>query len=199
MQRCHHGHLQATEQMQNVASGRASEDSILVLQAHHVDIVEVQKVSSFLIGLHVVLGERPSHAWGIVVSFFGVVDRKRQQSSRAVLRGNGAAQVGRESGDATVPGKIVPDHRDAAGQGSLRLRPHPSRSNRFPHQGAWTYNFQKSLGYHCVWQRHRVPDFGRKPIPEESTDKWTRENTALGLKVSLFQYSPKADLQTDHY
>ena len=61
MQRCHHGHLQAAQQMQNVAPGRAAEDSILVLQAHHVDVVEVQKISCFLIRLHVVLGKRPSH------------------------------------------------------------------------------------------------------------------------------------------
>jgi hypothetical protein len=35
--------------MQNMASGRTAEDSILVLQAHHVDIVEVQKFSRNLI------------------------------------------------------------------------------------------------------------------------------------------------------
>jgi hypothetical protein len=80
-------HLQTTQQMQNVASGRTAEDSILVLQAHHVDVVEVQKFSGFLIGRHVVLGERPAHPRGIVVAFFRVVDWERQQSSRPALRG----------------------------------------------------------------------------------------------------------------
>ena len=73
VQRGHHGHLQAAQQMQNMASGRTAEDSILVLQAHHVDIVEVQEFSRFLIRLHVVLGERPSHPRGIVISLFRVV------------------------------------------------------------------------------------------------------------------------------
>ena len=49
VQRGYRGHLQAAQQMQNMASGRAAEDSIFVLQAHHVDIVEVQEFSCFLI------------------------------------------------------------------------------------------------------------------------------------------------------
>ena len=91
MQRCYDGHLQAAQQMQNMASGGTAEDSILVLQAHHVDVVEVQKFSRFLIRLHVVLGERPSHSRGIVVTLLGVIDRERQESSSPVLCRNGAA------------------------------------------------------------------------------------------------------------
>ena len=53
----HHWHLQAAQQMQNMASGWAAEDSVLVLQTHHVDVVEVQEVSRFLVGLQVILGE----------------------------------------------------------------------------------------------------------------------------------------------
>ena len=49
VQRGHDRHLQAAQQMQDMASGRTAEDSILVLQAHHVDIVEVQEFSGFLI------------------------------------------------------------------------------------------------------------------------------------------------------
>ena len=60
-----------------MASGWATENSILVLQAYHVDVVEVQEFGGFLIRLHIVLRERPSHSIGIVVSFIGVVDRER--------------------------------------------------------------------------------------------------------------------------
>ena len=105
--------------MQNMASGRAAEDSILVLQAHHVDIVEVQELSRFLIRGHVVLGERPSHSRGIVISLFGVVHWQRQQASCAILRGDGLAQVSGEGSDSTMSRKIVPDHRDSTGQGWL--------------------------------------------------------------------------------
>ena len=79
MQCGHHWHLQAAQQMQDMASGRTAEDSIFVLQAHHVDIVEVQEFRGFLIRRHVVLRQRPSHPRGIVVPLFRVVHRQRQQ------------------------------------------------------------------------------------------------------------------------
>ena len=115
MQGGHQRHLQAAQQMQNMASGWTAEDSILVLQAHHVDIVEVQKFGGFLIRSQIVLSKRPSHPRGIVVTFFGVIDRECQQSSIPVLRGDCAAQVGGECGDSTLPRKIISDYRDATG------------------------------------------------------------------------------------
>src|SRR5690348_13880721 len=96
--------------MQDVASGRTTEDSIFVLQAHHIDIVEVQECSRFLIGRHVVLGERPSHPCGIVISLFRVVHRQRQQSSCPVLRGYGFAEVRGERSNPAMSWKIIPDY-----------------------------------------------------------------------------------------
>ena len=49
------GIFKRAQQMQDMASGRAAEDSILMLQADHVDAVEVQKFSGFLIRLQIVL------------------------------------------------------------------------------------------------------------------------------------------------
>ena len=66
----HNRHLQAAQQLENMASSRAAKDSILVLQADHVDIVKVQEFRRSLIGGHIVLGERPTHACGIVVIHF---------------------------------------------------------------------------------------------------------------------------------
>ena len=40
-----------------MTSGRAAENAVLVLQANHVDIVEVQEASGFFIGRDVVLVE----------------------------------------------------------------------------------------------------------------------------------------------
>jgi hypothetical protein len=41
--------------MQDMASGWTAEDSIFVLQANHVDIVEIQELRRVLIGLYVIL------------------------------------------------------------------------------------------------------------------------------------------------
>src|SRR5580658_575563 len=109
--------------MQNMAAGLATEDSILMLQAHHVDIVEVQEFSRFLIGSCVVLGQGPSHSWGIVISLFRVVYRQGQQSSSSIFRGYCRAQVGRECSNPTLSRKIISDHRDSSRQGWLRLQP----------------------------------------------------------------------------
>jgi hypothetical protein len=58
-----------------MAPGGSAENSILVLQADHVDIVEVQELSGFLIRSQVVLGERPSHTRRIVIALLRVVYR----------------------------------------------------------------------------------------------------------------------------
>src|ERR1700751_5947098 len=137
--------------MQDMASGRTTEDSILVLQTHHVDVVEVQECSRLLIGLHLVLSERPSHPGGIVVTLIGVVDWKRQQSGTPVLLGDCAAQVGGEGSNSTLSWKIVPDYRNSTRQTGPRLQ---SRCCIAPYHGPWTHDLQKWLRQQCVWQRH---------------------------------------------
>src|SRR6201987_2936283 len=108
--------------MQDMASGPTTEDSILALQAHHVDVVEVQECSRLLIGLHLVLSERPSHPGGIVVALIGVVDGERQESSTPVLRGDCAAQVCGEGSNSTLSWKIVPDYCNSTRQRGPRLQ-----------------------------------------------------------------------------
>src|ERR1700722_17493452 len=105
-----------------MASRRAAKDSIFMLQANHVDVVEVQEFGGLLIGSWIVLSQRPSHPCRIVVSLFRIVYRQRHQSGSSILRGYGLAQVGGECGDATVPGKIIPDNRDSAGERQLRFQ-----------------------------------------------------------------------------
>jgi len=41
-------HLEATQQTQNVATRRTAKNSVLMLQAHQIEIREIQKVSSLL-------------------------------------------------------------------------------------------------------------------------------------------------------
>ncbi len=57
VQRRNHRHLQVAQQIKNMASGGAAEDSIFVLQAHHVDVVEVQEFGGFVVRSYVFLGE----------------------------------------------------------------------------------------------------------------------------------------------
>src|SRR5258708_7822500 len=102
-----------------MASSRTTEDPILVLQAHHVNVVEVEEFCRLLIRPYVILGERPAHARRVVVSLVRVVHRERQQASIPILCGNGSAQVGRERGDSTMPRKVISDHPDSTGQGCL--------------------------------------------------------------------------------
>src|ERR1700687_1526724 len=107
--------------MQNMAFRRGAAEFTHVLQAHHVDIVEIQEFRCFLIRRDVVLGERPSHPRRIVISLFCVVYRQRQQSSGSVLRGYSRAPVGGERGNATLAGEDVSDHSDSTRERWLRL------------------------------------------------------------------------------
>ena len=51
MQSRHHWHLQAPQQPQDVAAGRASENPVLMLKRNQVNIAEVKKVGGIFIGL----------------------------------------------------------------------------------------------------------------------------------------------------
>jgi hypothetical protein len=97
-----------------VAASGSAENSVLVLQADHVDIVEVQELSGLSIRFQLVLSERPSDARRIVISFFRVVYRERQQSSGTVLGGYGCAKVSGKRRNSTLSGQIVADDRDPA-------------------------------------------------------------------------------------
>ena len=149
VQRGHHGHLQVAQQMQDMTSRRPAENPILVLQAHHVDIVEVQELRRVPIRCQVILRQRPAHARGIVIPFGCVVHRKRQQSRRTVLSGDRSAQVRRKRRDPTLPRKIVPDHRNPTRQGWLRLRSWAS-DWILRDLGTRRDYFQDSSGKYCV-------------------------------------------------
>src|SRR5579862_4690445 len=148
MERGYDGHLQTAQQMQNMASRRATEDSILVLQAHHVDVVEVQEFSSLLIRLDLILSQRPPHPGGIVIILIGVVDWKRQQSGTPVLCGYCAAQVCGEGSDSALSWKIVPDYCNSTRQRGPRLQ---SRCCIAPYQRPRTHDLQEWLSQQCVW------------------------------------------------
>src|ERR1700687_6337979 len=106
----HKRHLQAAQQLQNMPAGRAAEDSIFVLQAHDIDIAEIQKVGGSRVGIQVVFSQLESYLRGIAVSCFGIVDWQGQQIDSAIFRTESGAQVGCERSDATLPRKIIPNN-----------------------------------------------------------------------------------------
>jgi len=135
--------------VQNVASGGTTEDSVLVLQTHHVDVVEVQECCGVLIRLDVVLGEGPTNARRVVISLVRIVHREGEEASIPILRRNCAAQVGGERSDSAMTGKIIPDDRDPTGQGWLRVRSRPGYAF-FRNDGTRADNFQKGLRHNGV-------------------------------------------------
>src|SRR5258708_16177431 len=96
--------------MQNMASRHTTEDPILVLQAHHVDVVEVEECCRLFIRSNVILGERPAHARRVVVPLVRVVHRERQQASIPILCGNGTPQLARKRGDSPMTLETIPDY-----------------------------------------------------------------------------------------
>ena len=55
---------------------RATKNSVLVLQTNHVEICEIQKISSLLIRREIVLRKSQPHTRRIRVSRLGIVDRQ---------------------------------------------------------------------------------------------------------------------------
>ena len=74
-----------------MAAGWSSENSILMLQADQVDITEVKKVRSRVIGRRVAFHQFEAHARGIVVVRAGIVDWHSQKLDGLVFRGDGVA------------------------------------------------------------------------------------------------------------
>src|SRR5260370_36793658 len=175
--------------MQNVASGCTAKDSILVLQAHHVDLVEVQEFSRFFVRRQVILGERPPHPCGIVISFFGVVYRQCQQSSGAILRRYGLAQVRGECSDATLSRKIISDHRDSTRQRWLRLRSCARHGRAVSHHGTGVDDFQECLGKHGDGLRHLSLSLVRIRRKEPLFLSAPRAITRAACEIVSCQYS----------
>src|SRR4051794_40575876 len=100
--------------MQDMAASWPSEDSILVLQADHIDIIEVKEFSGGLIRTQVILCQRPPNPRRIVISRFRIVHWQRQQSRTPVLGGDSPTQVGCEGGNSTLTRKIVANDGDPA-------------------------------------------------------------------------------------
>jgi hypothetical protein len=112
MQGSNHGHVQAAQQLQDVAASRSAENPILMLQANQVNIAEIQEVGGLAVGSQFILRKFEANPGRIAVTFCSIVDRKREELGGSVFGVNGVAQIGCKRSDATAPGQVVPDDSD---------------------------------------------------------------------------------------
>src|SRR6267378_4537482 len=139
-----------------MAAGPATKNSIFVLQAHDIDIAEIQKVRSPPVRSQVIFGQLESYPRGVAVSCFRIVNWQCQQINRTVFRTKSPTQVGCERSDSTLSWKIVPNDGDSAWK-------HRSRSHR---RECWCLllngeGTKIDAGHglywgHCLGQRHSI-------------------------------------------
>src|SRR6185369_9032767 len=91
-----HRHLQTPEQTQNMASRGATEDTVFMLQRDEIDVAEIQKIGSVLIGRRIAFREFESNPRRITVVRTRVIDWNCQQLSRLVLCADGVAKICRK-------------------------------------------------------------------------------------------------------
>ena len=116
MQRSDQRHFQPAQQSQNVAARGAAVDAVFMLQADQIVAIEVEKIRSPLIGGNVLLRQLQAHLFRIIVAGIGIVDGDGEQASFSVFGCERGAQVGRESGNATLARQIISNKRNARGQ-----------------------------------------------------------------------------------
>jgi hypothetical protein len=104
----HHRHAHFLEQGQQVATGHASVDPELVLDAEHLRVVEVQIIGDTAVTVEVALENLRPHLRRVAVTFLAIVHRDRITLGAGRLGGDGALEIGREGRDPAAPGLESP-------------------------------------------------------------------------------------------
>src|SRR5258708_4465452 len=165
-----------------MAAGPATKDSIFVLQAHDIDIAEIQKVRSPPVRSQVTFGQLESYARWVAISCFCIVDRQRQQIYRTVFRTKSPTQVGCERSDSTLSWKIVPNDGDSARKRRSRLHRRECWCLLLNGEGTKIDAGHGLYWGHCLGQRHSIsyllatPTNSRK---REGNTRFLRNMTVL--------------------
>jgi hypothetical protein len=61
MQSCDYGHVKVLQQLDNVVPGFASENSVLMLQAHQIDVARIQIVGGRSVRREIAFADLKSH------------------------------------------------------------------------------------------------------------------------------------------
>ena len=92
-----------------MAACAAAVNPILMLQAHKIVAIEVEKIRGAHVGGKVFLLQLQSHLFWILITRFWIIDRNRKQASHTEFCFNRSAQVGCKSGDAALARQVVPN------------------------------------------------------------------------------------------
>ena len=114
MQRGDDGHVQFAQQRQHMAARRAAENPELVLHANHVHVRDVQEIRRSQIRRQILPGDFKAHFRRIIITLRKIIDRHDEALQRGKFLRDGAAQIGRERGDAAFPRQIITEERDFA-------------------------------------------------------------------------------------
>ncbi|QDV06244.1 hypothetical protein Poly30_17510 [Planctomycetes bacterium Poly30] len=117
VQRRDDGHAQLTQKRDQVGARTAPEDPVLVLDADHVDGVDVQEVGGAAIGSELALLDLEAHRVRVVVPLSHVVHRQDEAIDVREVLSYRLAEVRRERGDSALARQVIADHRDLADRG----------------------------------------------------------------------------------
>ncbi|OGL39339.1 MAG: hypothetical protein A2043_01480 [Candidatus Schekmanbacteria bacterium GWA2_38_9] len=92
-----------------MAACQPAEDAIFVLQAHEVNVVDIQKVGGAVIRVNIFLSQLKPNAGRIGVTSLDIIDRQGNAGCLTILGGDGLTQVGSKCGDATLARQVVAD------------------------------------------------------------------------------------------
>ena len=74
----HYRHAEFPQQIHNVAACRPTENSVLMLHTHQIDIGEIEKLRCTVVGQLLLLSQLESHAFGIAVFRIRIIHRQRK-------------------------------------------------------------------------------------------------------------------------
>lgn len=84
-----------------------TEDTILVLQAHQINTVDIEEVGGAAIRVDIFLRQFKANAGRIGVTGLDIVDGQGDAARVTILGGDSLTQVGGEGGDATLARQVV--------------------------------------------------------------------------------------------
>ena len=105
-------HAQFPQQGQDMAPGPSAEDAVLVLERHHIHVIEVQKIGRSTVGFDLFFRYLKADAGRIGIAFLNIVDGQGNALGMRMFGGYRLAQIGREGSDAAPAGQVVADKCD---------------------------------------------------------------------------------------
>jgi hypothetical protein len=99
-----------------VATRWPSKNAVFMLQTNQIVPIEIEKFCSTFVRGEIFLLNFHPHTIGIFVARFRIVHRDCEETSTAIFRRDGRAEIRRKRRNAALPGEIVSDNGDARGQ-----------------------------------------------------------------------------------